>query len=144
MSRALPCALLLLTAGAGCVSLEPLREQQYSEVTVEQLEKAGSSDEEAVYAGLQGLLERRLVEADDVQIDLALEALLALRSQGRADSFKLVERCAREDRAEEVRYVALDVLIEIDPDGAPPVLRVIEQHDASALVRQHAGELTAR
>lgn len=133
--------VVLSTALTGCVDLTPLREQNYRKVTLLQIETAADADDHAVFAGLVGLLEARLEEPGRIDLDHALEALASLMEQDRPEAFVTVGRCARLDPEEDVRYMSLDVLAELDPVGARRLLGDVERDDPSSLVREHASEL---
>lgn len=133
--------VLLFFPGLACVSLDPLREQRFDEVTIETLEKAAGSDESAVHEGVLGLIRLRLESPESVDLDSALEALVCLRDTARPTAFDLLARCAREDTAEEVRFVALDALMACDAARAQTVFAEIATSDPSSLVREHCTEL---
>lgn len=130
-----------VSALCGCVSLDPLREKNYDQVTMDTLEAAASSQESAVISGVEGLVETRLTTPETVALDVFLEAVVCLREQGGERAFNLLKRCAQSDVSDEARCVALDALWSLDNVRAASILEEAATSDSSALVREYARDL---
>jgi HEAT repeat protein len=129
---------------AGCVSLDAIREQDYSQVTTEAVEAAAGSEDARVVAGLAGLLDARRDGSSNVDANLAAEAVVSLRRTGSRDALPALLRAARGDPDEEVRFLALDACAAIDRSAALKACEESAAADPSELVRERARALLAR
>jgi hypothetical protein len=145
-SSRIACGMACLLLGLGCASsgMHALQSGDYATVPLKTIQKAGASGQADGAAHLRTMLEARLRDPASVSIDQTMEALVALGNLRSTEAAQTVRACATQDPAEEVRYVALDVLNTLEGTGSLPFLELRGREDASSLVRTHALELASK